>query len=38
MRLWSLKGGVSFSNLGGDFFLAEFEVAEEAKRVLRRGI
>ena len=29
---------VSFWNLGGDFFLTEFEVVEEAERVLRRGI
>ena len=36
-RLWNLKGGVCFSFLGGGFFLAEFEVAEEAERVLRRG-
>ena len=36
-RLWNLKWGVCFSFLGGGFFLAEFEVAEEAERVLRRG-
>lgn len=24
--------------MGGDFFLAEFEVAEEAERVMRKGI
>ncbi|RVX18630.1 hypothetical protein CK203_006499 [Vitis vinifera] len=35
-RLWNLKWGVCFSFLGGGFFLAEFEVAEEAERVLRR--
>ena len=38
VRLWNLKGGVSFSNLGGGLFLAEFEDAVEAKRMLRRGI
>lgn len=36
-RLWNLKGGVRFSYLGGISFLAEFEIAEEAERVLRRG-
>ena len=35
--LWNLKGGVRFSYLGGTYFLAEFELAEEAERVLRRG-
>ena len=29
---------MSFSNLGSGLFLVEFEVAEEAERVLRRGI
>ena len=29
---------VSFWNLGDDLFLTEFEVVEEAERVLRRGI
>ena len=38
MHIWNLKGGVSFSNLGGDFFLIEFEVVKESERVLRRGI
>ena len=38
MRLWNLKGGVGFSILGGGLFRTEFEVAEEAKRVLQRGI
>ena len=38
MRLWNLKGGVSFLNLGGGLFLTEFEVLEEAERVLQMGI
>ncbi|RVW76027.1 hypothetical protein CK203_055303 [Vitis vinifera] len=29
--LWNLKGGVRFSYLGGTYFLAEFELAEEAE-------
>ena len=38
MHIWNLKGGVSFSNLGGDFFLIEFEVVKESERVLRKRI
>ena len=29
---------MSFSNLGGGLFLAEFEVVDKVERVLRRGI
>lgn len=38
VHLWNLKRGVSFSNLGGGLFLAEFEDAVEVERVLRKGI
>ena len=38
VHLWNLKRGVSFSNLGGGLFLAEFQDAVEVERVLRKGI
>ena len=36
-RLWNLKKRVRFSYLRGTSFLAKFEIAEEAERVLQRG-